>query len=67
MIRIDSFYFGNIIINGRKFQSDVIISSSGEITEKEGNHVFGRREYNDILMRNPEVIVLGTGTVPMLK
>ena len=67
MIRIDSFYFGNIIINGRKIQSDVIVSWNGEITEKDGNHSFGRAEYNDILMRNPEVIVIGTGTVPNVK
>jgi len=67
MMRIDSFYFGNIIINGRKIQSDVIVSWNGEITEKEGNHVFGRKEYEDILLRNPEVIVIGTGTVPNVK
>ncbi len=67
MIRIDSFYFGNIIVNGRKFQQDIILSSNGEITEKEGNHSFGKKEYNDILMRNPEVIILGTGTVPNVR
>lgn len=67
MIRIDSFYFGNIIVNGRKFQQDIILSSNGEITEKEGNHSFGKKEYNDILMRNPEIIILGTGTVPNVR
>ncbi|MBR9682589.1 MAG: hypothetical protein GOV02_02850, partial [Candidatus Aenigmarchaeota archaeon] len=32
-----------------------------------GNHSFGKKEYNDILMRNPEIIILGTGTVPNVR
>ena len=67
MVKIDSFYFGNIIINGRKFQRDVTVAWNGEINEKDGSHQFSKADYNEIMLRDPEVIVIGTGTVQNVK
>lgn len=67
MVKIDSFYFGNIIINGRKFQRDVVISWNGEINERDGSHIFTKADYNEIMLRDPEVIVIGTGIMQNVK
>jgi hypothetical protein len=67
MPKIDSSYFGSIIIDGKKYNKDVVIFWDGEIQEKDGFHVFSKSELQDLLMRDPELIIIGTGNVGNVK
>lgn len=67
MPKIDNSYFGAIIVNGRKFDSDVILDWTGEIRSRSGSHAFTKADFNDLMMRDPEVIVVGTGTAGNVK
>ncbi len=67
MVNIDSSYFGNIIIDGKKFNHDVIVDWKGAVQQKAGSHNFTKRELEDLLLREPEVVVIGTGTAKLMK
>ena len=67
MVNIDSSYFGNIIIDGRKFDHDVIVDWKGNVIKKQSSHEFSRRDLQDLLLKDPEVVVIGTGTARMMK
>ena len=67
MVNIDSSYFGNIIIDGKKFDHDVQVDSSGNIIKRPGSHLITRRDVQDLLLKEPDVIVIGTGTAGMMK
>ena len=63
MPKIDSSYFGSIVIDGRKYNTDVIVSWDGEIIEREKSHIFSKKELMDLLMmKDVETIIIGTGT-----
>jgi len=61
MPRIDSLYFGSIIIDGRKFDHDLILTSKGDIMPLDRNHRFSEKQFSDLLLHGPEVILIGTG------
>lgn len=67
MARIDKTEFGSIIINGKKFNSDMIICWDGELRERTSSHNFTEDELHDLLLKEPEVIVVGTGTAGLMK
>ena len=68
MPRIDSSYFGSIVIDGKKYDRDVVIFWDGEIQEKESrSHDFSKEELQDLLMREPEIIIVGTGNSGLVK
>ncbi len=66
-MRIDSTCFGSIIVRGRKYESDVIIFWDGEIIEREKSHNFSKGELQDILLKEPEIVVVGTGQSGLMK
>jgi len=60
---IESYDFGQIVIDGRKFSSDVIIFQDrvdGNWWRKEG-HVLDVDDVKSIIDAKPEVLVVGTG------
>lgn len=62
-MNIDSYKFGEIIINGRRFTSDVIIFPE---KVKEGwwrieGHKIHPEDLEEALAEQPEVLILGTG------
>lgn len=67
MPKIDNSYFGTIIIDGRKFDSDVVVGWDGRIESKSGSHSFTKADLNELMMRDPEVVIVGTGTVGNVK
>jgi len=67
MPKIDNTYFGAIIINGRKFDSDVVLDWTGDIKPRPGSHSFTKADLNELMMRDPEVIIVGTGTAGNVK
>jgi hypothetical protein len=63
-MRIDSYSFGGIRIDGRHYSKDVILLS-GEVTSpwwrEAGGHVYAVCDLEEVLAAAPEVVVLGTG------
>jgi len=60
---IESYDFGRIVINGRKFESDLIIFPdrvNGNWWRKEG-HILTVDDIKEIVDAKPEVLVVGTG------
>lgn len=60
---IESYDFGRIVINGRRFASDVVIFADridGNWWRKEG-HVLSADDIKEIVEAKPEVLVVGTG------
>ena len=60
---IDSYAFGSMVIDGRRFTADVKIVD-GEVVpgwwRKEG-HSICQEDIADILVAKPEVLIIGTG------
>ena len=65
--KITNFSFGSISINGRKYETDIIVFWDGEILERVRTHVFSKKELMEILVKDPELVVIGTGTAGNMK
>jgi len=66
---IDSYEFGLIIINGKRYSSDVIIypdKVKDDWWRKEG-HLLGVDDLEDVIEENPEVIVVGIGNPGLMR
>lgn len=68
---IDSYQFGEIVINGKRYKSDLIVFPEKIIDNwwrKEGHKVYVE-DLNEILKheQTPEVLVLGTGCYGLVK
>jgi hypothetical protein len=66
---IESYDFGRIVIDGRKFGSDVIIFPDridGNWWRKEG-HTLSVDDVKEIVEAKPEVLVVGTGYSGLMK
>jgi hypothetical protein len=64
---IDSYRFGNIVIDGEGYSSDVLILPSGVKTwwRRQG-HELSPEDLDDVLAGNSEVLVIGTGAYGMV-
>ena len=69
MVRIDSTEFGSITIDGETYRNDVVVFWDGQVHEIRTylRHVFGEPELKEILIKGPELIVIGTGDSGLLK
>jgi hypothetical protein len=69
MVLINSTEFGSITIDGKTYYNDVIVSWDGKIKEARifVRHLFGNNELEDLMRKNPEVIVVGTGDSGLLR
>jgi len=67
MARIDGAMFGSIIVDGKKYGHDVVVSWDGEVHERQSSHNLTRSEMTDALMKGPDVIVVGTGTAGLMQ
>lgn len=66
---IESYDFGRIVIDGRKFGSDVVIFPDridGNWWRKEG-HTLSVDDVKEIVEAKPEVLVVGTGYSDLMK
>lgn len=61
-MKIDSYSFGSITIDGQIYSEDVIIRSTGIISwwRKEG-HLLQTADVTPIITDNPDILVVGTG------
>jgi|Deesub1362A_J573_1020465.scaffolds.fasta_scaffold00028_73 hypothetical protein len=69
-MRIEGYEFGRIVVDGKKFTSDVIVGSDSIINpnwwRKEGHRVY-EDDVREILAYNPEIVVFGTGYYGVVK
>jgi len=62
-MKIDSYSFGHIVINGKVYTSDVIIYNDrvdGSWWRKEG-HLLQWLDISDIMKSKPDILVIGKG------
>lgn len=68
-MHIDSYRFGEMLVNGRSFTSDLIIF--GDHIEdqwwRENGHVVDLHDLNDVLTHRPDVLVVGRGKLGAMK
>jgi len=61
---IDSFAFGTMVIDGRRYTSDLIIYPDGRIRDawwRKRGHALIKEDLQTLLDAGPEVIIAGTG------
>ncbi|MEN3190684.1 MAG: MTH938/NDUFAF3 family protein [Atribacterota bacterium] len=66
---IESYSFGQIIIDGKKYNSDLIIYKNdinSNWWRKEGHNLY-IEDVQDIINKKPEVIIVGTGYYGLMK
>ena len=66
---IDDYQFGLIVVGGKKYTSDVIISPDSIRSEwwRRKGHQLCLEDIADIINENPEVLVVGTGAAGVMK
>ncbi len=66
---VDDYSFGRIVINGKTYRNDVIVSRDwikSNWWRKEG-HAVCLEDIKEILEKKPEVVVFGTGAYGVVK
>ena len=67
---IESYAFGNIVIDGRSYTSDLIIYPDGKIVDgwwRQSGHLMTEADISGLIAAGPDVIVVGTGASGLLK
>ena len=67
---IDAFNFGSLIIDGRKYNSDLIIYPDGRIVDgwwRKSGHRVDVDDIKDILKSKPDILVIGKGKPGLMK
>jgi len=61
---IDTFAFGSIVIDGRRYASDLIIYPDGHVQDawrRVRGHVLSQKDIAALIASRPEIIIAGTG------
>ena len=69
-MRIDTFTFGSIVIDGNKYTSDLIIHPDGPVVtswRRKRGHWLSSDDINGLIASQPEVIIAGTGVYGLVK
>lgn len=69
-MRIGSYSFGRIDVDGVVYTQDVIILRERVVSpwwREAGGHVFASLDFADVIAADPEVVVLGTGLFGRVK
>ena len=66
---IDSYHFGEIVIDGKKYSSDVVISPDRVEDDwwRKTGHELCLEDIAGVITENPEVLVVGTGDSGLMK
>ena len=69
MNTIDSYQFGEIVINGKKYSSDVLIFPDKVIDNwwRKTGHELCPEDIAEIFKEKPEVLIVGCGASSMMK
>ena len=66
---IDSYEFGHIVIDGKRYTSDIIIypdKIDPDWWRKEG-HLLLPEDLKEVVKQNPEVLIIGTGDPGLMR
>lgn len=71
-MKIEKTGFGWIIVDGKRYETDILISADGKILNRYenfrgNNHEFSIEEAKRLLYPKPEVLIVGTGQGGVLK
>ena len=68
-MKIDTYSFGKIVINGKEYNSDVIIFADRVYSswKRLKGHLLQLADINEILERNPDTVIIGTGAYGLMK
>lgn len=61
---ISSYSFGKIVVNGKRYTSDIIIYPNGHIQDswwRQSGHLLIQEDIKDLLLSQPDLLVVGTG------
>ena len=60
---IGSYHFGQVVINGKKYSSDVIVFPDRvrDNWERKIGHQLCLEDIAEVIAKNPEVLIVGTG------
>jgi len=66
---IDSYQFGFIVVNGKKYASDVIIFPDNvrDNWQRKTSHQLCLEDVDEVIAGSPEVLVVGTGASGLMK
>ena len=67
---IESYSFGSIVVDGRKFTSDLIIYPDGRIEAswwRKSGHRLSSDDIGELIRSEPDVIIAGTGASGLMK
>jgi len=67
MVRIDSTSFGEVVVDGKTYYSDVTVWWDGRTEFRDKTHIFSMEEFLKILEKRPDTIVVGTGQHGVVK
>jgi hypothetical protein len=67
MVRIDFVKFGEVMIDGEVYYSDMIVWWDGQREFVPKDHILGTDNFSALLRRKPDIIVIGTGLQGMVK
>ena len=69
MNTINSYHFGEIVINGKKYSSDVVIFPDrvNDTWWRKTGHELCVEDIAEVITANPEVLVVGTGASGLMK
>ncbi len=59
-MRVDCAICGSIIIDGTRYEHDVIVSN-GQVSKRQTNSTITRSEIQNLMATNPDAIVIGIG------
>jgi len=68
MAKVDKLSFGSIVIEGKRYGRDVLISADGAVKQRKGgflmfgSHNIKKEEIEKLNLGEPETIIIGTGT-----
>ena len=71
MAKVNSFDFGFIVIDGKRYGYDVVVLPDGSVKEREaskamfGGHAINKGEIEELAETKPGTIIVGTGTSGM--
>jgi len=68
-MHIDSYRFGEMLVNGRSYSSDLIIFSDRIEDQwwRENGHLVRTEDLTEVLSTRPEVLVVGRGKLGAMK
>ena len=61
MVRIDATSFGELVVNGKTYYSDMIVWWDGKVEYREKSHQLDMSEFVKLLRKRPEAVVVGKG------